>query len=168
MRTMPFNDSAGASSRESLYMSEPVSVVGVSVNDEIWRFLGLFAESTRLMQLRSRTADTRGALDQDAVLQYLGNPGPDICLVDFDRDPHGAAIITERIHTALPETAVFAVSSRTQPDAILDAMRAGCSEYLIKPIDREQLIKAVARMGSRRRDKQEQGRAQVLAFMGAK
>lgn len=168
MRTMPVKDSGKAVPRESLYMNEPVSVVGVSVEDEIWRFLGLFAESTGLMQLRSRTADTRGALNQDTILEYLGNPGPDICLVDFDRDPRAGAIISERIHTALPETAVFAVSSLTQPDAILDAMRAGCSEYLIKPINREQLIKAVARVGSRRRDKQEQARAQVLAFMGAK
>src|SRR5436190_13255364 len=112
MRTMPFKDSAEASPRESIYMSEPVSVVGISIDDEIWRFLGLFAESTQLVQLRSRTADTRGTLDQDTVLEYLGNPGPDICLVDFDRDARGAAIIAERIHTALPESAVFAVSSR--------------------------------------------------------
>lgn len=168
MRTMMFKDSAGASPKESLYMSEPVSVVGVSVDDEIWRFLGLFAESTGLIQLRSRIAETRSGLDQDAVLEYLGNPGPHICLVDFDKDRRGAAIVAERIHTALPETAVFAVSSQTQPDAILEAMRSGCGEYLVKPIDREQLIKAVARIGARRKDKQEQGRAQVLAFMGAK
>ncbi len=149
-------------------MSEPVSVVGLSIDDEIWRFLGLFAESTGLIQLRSRMTETRNEFDQDTVLEYLGTPGPDICLVDFDKDRREAAIIAERIHTALPETAVFAVSSQTQPDTILEAMRAGCSEYLTKPIDREQLIKAVARIGTRRRDKQEQNRAQLLAFMGAK
>ncbi|MGE5054671.1 MAG: AAA family ATPase [Acidobacteriota bacterium] len=148
-------------------MTEPVSVVTVATDDEIWRFLELFAESTGLIQLRSRTGDRRG-LDQDAVLEHLGNSGPDICLVDFDKDRRAAAMIAERIHTALPETAVFAVSAQTQPEVILEAMRSGCGEYLIKPIDREQLIKAVARIGSRRRDKQEQSRAQVLAFMGAK
>lgn len=168
MKTMAFKNSAGASPKESLYMSEPVSVVGLSVDDEIWRFLGLFAESTRLIQLRSRIADARGGFDQDSVLDNLGDPGPDICLVDFDRDRRAAAIIAERLRTALPQTAVFAVSSQTQPDAILEAMRAGCSEYLTKPIDREQLIKAVARIGARRREKQEQGRSQLLAFMGAK
>lgn len=148
-------------------MGEPVSVVGVATDDEIWRFLELFAESTGLIQLRSRTGDRRG-LDQDAVLEHLGNSGPDICLVDFDKDRRAAAMIAERIHTALPETAVFAVSAQTQPEVILEAMRSGCGEYLVKPIDREQLIKAVARIGSRRRDKQEQSRGQVLAFMGAK
>jgi pilus assembly protein CpaE len=165
---MGFKDSVGTqTTRESLYMGEPVSVVGVATDDEIWRFLELFAESTGLIQLRSRTGDRRG-LDQDAILEHLGNSGPDICLVDFDKDRRAAAMIAERIHTALPETAVFAVSAQTQPEVILEAMRSGCGEYLVKPIDREQLIKAVARIGSRRRDKQEQSRGQVLAFMGAK
>jgi pilus assembly protein CpaE len=165
---MPFKDSVGTqTTRESFYMSEPVSVVAVAADDEIWRFLELFAESTGLIQLRSRTGDRRG-LDQDAILEHLGNSGPDICLVDFDKDRRAAAMIAERIHTALPETAVFAVSAQTQPEVILEAMRSGCGEYLVKPIDREQLIKAVARIGSRRRDKQEQSRGQVLAFMGAK
>jgi pilus assembly protein CpaE len=165
---MPFKDSVGTqTTRESYYMSEPVSVVAVGTDDEICRFLELFAESTGLIQLRSRIGDHRG-LDQDTVLEHLGNSGPDICLVDFDKDRRTAAIIAERIHTALPETAVFAVSAQTQPEVILEAMRSGCGEYLVKPIDREQLIKAVARIGSRRRDKQEQSRGQVLAFMGAK
>jgi len=165
---MPFKDSVGTqTTRESFYMSEPVSVVAVAADDEIWRFLELFAESTGLIQLRSRTGDRRG-LDQDAILEHLGNSGPDICLVDFDKDRRAAAMIAERIHTALPETAVFALSAQTQPEVILEAMRSGCGEYLVKPIDREQLIKAVARIGSRRRDKQDQSRGQVLAFMGAK
>ncbi len=168
MRTMTSKDLTGASPRESFYMSEPVSVVGISVDDEVWRFLGLFAGSTGLIQLRNRIGDDRGGIDQDTILDNLGSPNPDICLIDFDKDRRGAAIVAERIHTTLPDTAVFAVSSQTHPDAILEAMRAGCGEYLIKPIDREQLVKAVARIGARRRDKQEQGRAQLLAFMGAK
>jgi DNA-binding NarL/FixJ family response regulator len=136
MRAMTLKDSTGASPRESVYMAEPVSVVGLSIDDEMWRFLELFAESTGLVQLRARTAGSRAGLDQDAVVEFLGSPAPEICLVDFDRDRRTAAIVSERVHTALPQMAVFAVSSQTQPDAILEAMRAGCSEYLIKPIDR--------------------------------
>jgi pilus assembly protein CpaE len=47
-------------------------------------------------------------------------------------------------------------------------MRCGCSEYLVKPIDREQLVSALIRIGARRKEKLEQNRAQLLAFMGAK
>ena len=48
----------------------------------------------------------------------------------------------ERIHSASPGTALFAISGQSQPDAILEAMRSGCSEYLSKPIQREQLVNA--------------------------
>jgi len=168
MTPMTANDSTSASPRESFYLGEPVSVVGVCVDEEMWRFLGLFADSTGLIQLRTRVGDYRSAQDQDAVLEDLGNPAPDICLVDFDQDRRSAAIMAERIHSGLPDTAVFAMSSQTHPDAILEAMRSGCGEYLVKPLDREQLVKAVARIGARRKEKQEQGRAQILAFMGSK
>ena len=47
-------------------------------------------------------------------------------------------------------------------------MRSGCSEYLLKPIGREQLLNAVARVGGRRKERTHTVRAQVLAFMGAK
>jgi pilus assembly protein CpaE len=168
MIPMMAKDPTDASPRESFYLGESVSVVGVCVDEEIWRFLGLFAGSTGLIQLRARVGDYRSVQDQDALLENLGNPAPDICLVDFDQDRGSAAIVAERIHAALPDTAVFAVSSQTHPDSILEAMRAGCGEYLVKPIDRDQLVRAVARIVTRRKEKQEQGRAQILAFMGSK
>jgi len=168
MKPMTANDFTSPSRRETFNLGETVSVVGVCVDEEMWRLLGLFASSTGLIQLRARVGDYRSAQDPDVLLESLGNPTPDICLVDFDKDRHSAAIVAERIHAGLPETAVFAVSSQTHPEAILEAMRSGCGEYLVKPLDREQLVKAIARIGSRRREKQEQGRAQVLAFMGSK
>jgi len=168
MKPMTANDFTSPSRRETFNLGETVSVVGVCVDEEMWRLLGLFASSTGLIQLRARVGDYRSAQDPDVLLESLGNPTPDICLVDFDKDRHSAAIVAERIHSGLPETAVFAVSSQTHPEAILEAMRSGCGEYLVKPLDREQLVKAIARIGSRRREKQEQGRAQVLAFMGSK
>ncbi len=165
---MTVNDSTSASRREGFNLGEPISVVGVCLDEETWRLLGLFAGSTGLIQLRTRVGDYRSAQDQDAILESLGHPVPDICLVDFDKDRSAAAMVAERIHSGLPETAVFAVSSQTHPEAILEAMRSGCGEYLVKPLDREQLVKAIARIGSRRKEKQEQGRAQILAFMGSK
>jgi pilus assembly protein CpaE len=165
---MTAKDPTSASTRETFNLGEPVSVVGVCLDEEMWRFLGLFAGSTGLIQLRARFGDHRGTPDQDAVLESLGRLAPDICLIDFDQNRQTAAIVAERVHSSLPQTAVFAVSSQTRPDAILEAMRSGCGEYLVKPIDREQLVKAVARIAARRKEKQEQGRAQILALMGSK
>src|SRR5260370_17974176 len=99
---MTANDSTSASARESFYLREPVSVVGVCVDEEIWRFLGLFAGSTGLIQLRTRVGDYCSAQDQDAILEYLGNPAPGICLVEFDKVRRNAAIGAERLHTGLP------------------------------------------------------------------
>ena len=170
MTQMTSNDFTSASHRETFNLGEPVSMAGVCVDEEMWRFLTLFAGSTGLIQLRGRLGDYRATQDQDVFLEAVGNLAPDICLVDFDKDRHTAAIVAERIHSSFPETVVFAVSSQTHPEAILEAMRSGCGEYLLKPLEREQLVKAIARVGSRRKDKekQEQGRAQVLAFMGSK
>ena len=47
-------------------------------------------------------------------------------------------------------------------------MRGGCGEYFLKPVGREQLLNAVARVGGRRRERKEVVKAQVLAFIGAK
>jgi pilus assembly protein CpaE len=170
MTQMTSNDFTSPSRRETFNLGEPVSMVGICVDEEMWRFLTLFAGSAGLIQLRGRLGDYRAARDQDAFLESVENLAPDVCLVDFDADRHTAAIVAERIHSSLPETVVFAVSKQTHPEAILEAMRSGCGEYLQKPLEREQLVKAIARVGSRRKDKekQEQGRAQVLAFMGSK
>src|SRR6266404_9128375 len=113
MKPMTAKDPTSASARESFYLGEPVSVVGVCVDEEMWRLLGLFASSTGLIQLRARVGDYRSAQDPDVLLESLGNPTPDICLVDFDKDRHSAAIVAERVHSDLPETAIFAVSSQT-------------------------------------------------------
>src|SRR5260370_4244620 len=106
MKPMTAKDPTSASARESFYLGEPVSVVGVCVDEEMWRFLGMFAGSTGLIQLRTRVGDYRSAQDQDAILECLGNPAPDICLVDFDKDRRSAAMVAERIHSGLPDTAV--------------------------------------------------------------
>src|SRR5215469_7579166 len=167
MKPMSIRDELNSSPRESFSTSEPLSVVGVCLDEETWTVLKVFADSAPLIRLRSHVSEYR-VQDTDSVLEWMGTPTPDICIVDFDRDRRKAAMPAEIIHSAAPETAIFAVSSDAQPDLIIQAMRSGCSEYLLKPIGREQLLNAVARVGGRRRERLQPFRAQVLAFMGAK
>ena len=47
-------------------------------------------------------------------------------------------------------------------------MRSGSREYLLKPLDSEQLLQAVARVSGSRKQKKENGSGQVFAFIGAK
>ncbi len=156
------------SASHDLILGEPLSVVGICLDEETRRFLDLAAGAAPLFRVRAHLGSYRAAQDQDSKFDHLGDPAPDVCLVDFDEDRRSAAVLAERIHSALPGVALFAVSSKAQPDAILEAMRCGCSEYLSKPLDREQLINAMVRIGSRRKEKVDQARAQLLAFMGAK
>src|SRR5215831_4037639 len=153
MKSMVEKHSWNAPTREVLYAGEPLSVVGVCLDDETWRFLNLFANSSSLIRVRSQVGSSRGDHDPDSMVEQLGQPAPDACLVDFDRNRHEAVMIAERIHASLPGTAIFAVSSQSQPNAILEAMRCGCSEYLVKPIDRDQLVNAIVRIGARRQEK---------------
>src|SRR5215469_9668711 len=167
MNPMSIRDAINGSPPESFSSNEPLSVVGVCLDEETWTVLKLFAESAPLIQLRSHISQYR-IQDTDSVADWLGSPTPDICIIDFDRDRRKASQAAENVHSVAPDTALFAVSSDSQPDLIIQAMRSGCSEYLLKPMGREQLLNAVARVGGRRRERLQPFKAQVLAFMGAK
>jgi len=168
MKSMLEHDLSNLSSREGFDSGDPLSVMGISLDDETSRFLSVFASATPSIRVLSQMLSYRSDQDQDAFLEQLAQLMPDICFLDFDRNRRSAVVLAERIHESRPATAIFAVSSQSQPNAILEAMRCGCSEYLIKPIDRDQLANAIMRISGRRKEKQDRTRAQLLTFMGAK
>src|SRR5262245_18188352 len=96
----------------------------------------------------------------DVFLERLRTLGIDVCLIDFDGAPALAFNIAERIVDAIPEIALFVVSSDSSPELIIQAMRSGCREYLLKPLDRKQLIDALTRVSSRRRERRVKPSAQ--------
>src|SRR5581483_4546780 len=153
--------------RESFSAGQPLSVVGICLDGETWAVLQSFSESAPLIKLRSQVTEYR-VRETDTAFDWMGEPPPEICIVDFDRDRRKAAIAAENIHSTAPETAIFAVSADAQPDLIIQAMRSGCIEYRLQPIGRERVVYAVARVGGRRKERTQTPRAQVLAFMGAK
>ena len=163
---MNIQDSTEVPSREGLSPGETLSLVSICMDAEAGGELRQLVQSTPFIRLQ---AELRNYVTEDeSVLEWMKDPGPHICLIDFDRDRKSAIATAERIHERLPHTAIFATSSNSQPDLIIQAMRCGCSEYVVKPADREQLLEAIARVGGRRREKREQLNGQVLAFLGAK
>jgi DNA-binding NarL/FixJ family response regulator len=56
-----------------------------------------------------------------------------ICFIDYDANTEDAIWITARLRAEYPDVHCFAVSSHSDPDRIIEAMRAGCAEYLVKP-----------------------------------
>jgi pilus assembly protein CpaE len=154
-------------SGENFSSREPLSVLTICVDEDTAQSVRFFAESTPLIRIQLRRNEYR-TQDTEPIREYMGDPLPDVCLVDFDRQRHSAAATAEQIHAAAPESAIFAISDQRQPERIIEAMRSGCSEYLVKPLDREQLLNAVARVAARRKEKKETYTGQVLAFIGAK
>lgn len=73
-----------------------------------------------------------------------------IGLVDFDGNTGAALDTVEFLLKDLPgRVSVIALTSDPDPSIILRAMRAGCSEYLPKPLDNHSLTEALARIERR-------------------
>lgn len=105
------------------------------------------------------------------ILQRAQESAACLCVIDFDRDR------VEAVHTANALQQMFgsritmiALSDRADPALILDAMRSGCNEYLVKPLQVEQLGDSLVRLQSRwsSAEKVSASRGGILAFLGTR
>lgn len=102
-------------------------------------------------------------------MQALQQWRPDVCMIDFDNDREVAASRAEQIKSAMPSTAVFALASDSHPERIIEAMRSGCSEYLLKPPARERVVEALVKHEQKKRDRSTPvKKGKVYAFVGVK
>ncbi len=95
---------------------------------------------------------------------------PDLALVDIRGDaPSGMAAI-ERLRASLANSAIFAIAGSTDPELILQAMRAGANEFFTWPPPEESFHAAVRRTAARRESAQASTKppSSTLVFFGAK
>src|SRR3974377_881334 len=77
---------------------------------------------------------------------------PEVVLVDIASDESTEALrAIECLRQALPDAAVFARGSMSQPQLIVGAMRAGAAEYIERPTTTTDLLDAFVRLTSSRR-----------------
>lgn len=117
-----------------------------------------FDEYVSAVRRPAISVDTKAA---DAVL----------AIIDFDRDPQGAAETASYLHQLFfGRFFAAALSGRNDPDLLLTAMRAGCNEVLKNPLDSRQLADTFDRQ--ERQWSSTMGRARstghILSFFGAK
>lgn len=143
----------------------PVRLATICLDSKSAQNLADFVASTPLVRLQSEIGDYLTE-ERDLPGQWTRGPLFDVCLIDFDRDRNRARITAEKVHASLPEVAVFAASSDSQPELIIQAMRSGCSEYLLKPLTYDQLLQSIARVAARKKEAQTNG--QIVALLGAK
>jgi pilus assembly protein CpaE len=106
----------------------------------------------------------------DPVIRKTKTLAPDIVMVDIaNNDATMALRAIEFLHQELPESAIFAIGPLTQPQLIVNAMRAGVREYIERPTSTSDLLEAFVRLtATRRKPGRESTRGKVFTVVNAK
>jgi pilus assembly protein CpaE len=104
-------------------------------------------------------------------LLKLQNAEASVCVIDFDKDHERAVQAANSLHQMLHgKTTLIALSEKNDPTLILEAMRAGCGEYLAKPLSIETLCESLTRLRDRLKtsDLASKSVGKTLAFLGCR
>ena len=87
------------------------------------------------------------AEDLKSGLSLVEREKPGLVIMEIDREGDKAFSALEEIQKKLPYVTVFATSSSASSEGILKAMRAGCAEYLLRPVAQEDLLNSIKKIG---------------------
>jgi pilus assembly protein CpaE len=119
-------------------------VVGVLASPaDVREMMTVQVGATGLAQVEVE-ADQYPANSGDRTVRRFAEVRPDIILVDMEH-PQAALQALHVLHGALPETWLFISSSNSDPQLIIETMRAGAREFLPKPIPPRSLSQALGR-----------------------
>ena len=95
---------------------------------------------------------------------------PDVILVDIPADAATSALnAIEVFHQEMPDTAVFAIGTMSQPQLIVSAMRVGAKEFIERPTTTTDLLEAFVRLSTNQRKVKRDGpRGKVFTVVNAK
>jgi pilus assembly protein CpaE len=105
------------------------------------------------------------------ILQRAQASDACVCVIDFDRDRVQAVQSANALAQMFgARITLVALSEKADSDLILDAMRSGCSEYLVKPLQAEQLCESLVRLQGRWAATQSAvaARGRLLVFLGTR
>jgi pilus assembly protein CpaE len=99
----------------------------------------------------------------------VAQTNPDIGLVAIDADPQKGLELVGRLAASSPDCAVLVISSSSDGNLILQALRAGAKEFITQPVRIEDLLAALGRISQRRfgRGEHHPRGSQVIAVAGA-
>lgn len=99
--------------------------------------------------------------------EIVSQTTPDVAIIDIDSDDEKAMQLVESIAKSHPDTGIVVVSSRTDGQMILRAMRAGAREFLMSPVQIDELVGVLDRVASSSDGKQRSNAGSVIAVAGA-
>lgn len=146
-----------------------LSVVIVATDNEQRALLQVLVDGTTVARTVHSCASFPVAAS-DPVTRRVRAANPDVTLVDIPADnPSLALRAIELMHQEMPEGAIFAVGTLSQPQVIVNAMRAGAREFIERPTNTTDLLEAFVRLTSaQRRGRQEGLRGKVFSVINAK
>jgi len=146
-----------------------LSVVIVATDNEQRAVLQVLVDGTTVARTVQACASFPVAAS-DPVTRRVRTANPDVTLVDIPADnPPLALRAIELLHQEMPEAAIFAVGSLSQPQVIVNAMRSGAREFIERPATTTDLLEAFVRLTKARgRVRQEGPRGKVLSVINAK
>ncbi len=93
---------------------------------------------------------------------------PDVGIVSLNHNPEKALQLVSQLHETSPECSIVVISSSTDGNLILRAMRSGVKEFLPQPVRLEDLVAALERIGAQRFGRGDRARGStVIAVAGA-
>jgi pilus assembly protein CpaE len=146
-----------------------LSVVIVATDNEQRAVMQVLVDGTSV----ARTVHTCASFPvaaSDPVTRRVRAANPDVTLVDIPADnPPLALRAIELLHQEMPDAAIFAIGNLSQPQVIVNAMRAGAREFIERPTNTTDLLEAFVRLTSaQRRGRQEGIRGKVFSVINAK
>ena len=146
-----------------------LSVVVVATDNEQRALLQVLVDGTSVARAVHVCANYPVAAS-DPVMRRIHAAKAEVAIVDILSDnPTLALRAIELLHQEMPESAVFAVGSLTQPQIIVNAMRAGAREFIERPATTTDLLEAFVRLSSyQRKHRQEEARGRIFTVLNAK
>src|SRR5260370_15630824 len=144
-----------------------VAAIGVSLDPTSYQALSHFMEVVPEAVVLGNLNPYAGA--EREIGRALDLAHTRICFIDYDQNTEEAIWIKKRLHSEYPEIQSFAVSAYPQPESIIAAMRAGCAEYLLKPVQQDRVLEGLARVESKQKEKtRSKVRGKIITLVGAK
>jgi len=132
--------------------AQDLSVLAIHMDDQAVHLIRRVIASVPGFSFGASLQQYFGEKDASLV-RTLREIHPEVCIIDLDRDRQLALETVEYLRrTALIPLSIFAASSRMDSEAIIEAMRSGCTEYLEKPLVADRVQEALVQMSRKKRD----------------
>jgi DNA-binding NarL/FixJ family response regulator len=124
----------------------PDDVIRVMLVDDhaiVRRGLQAYVDTVATLRVVGEAADGQQAVDRLQQWQTLGEPLPDVVLMDLQMPRMGGVEATEVIARAHPEVKVVVLTSFGEVERVHAALAAGAAGYLLKDAEPEEVAVAV-------------------------